>query len=99
MGVTDLRPYFTQIISHNFMTVHRIVTKHGTEMRLNKSFKCAKFHPDSSTHSCFMADFAKCAKRSRRRKKNEEKTPHFGRLYIGNSLSNFLKIWNVDSPT
>ena len=68
MGVTDLRPYFTQTIGHNSVNVHRIPTKLGTEIRLNEPFKCAKFQPDWSTNSCFMADFAKCAKRSSRRK-------------------------------
>ena len=66
MGVTDLRPYFTQIIGHNSVNVHQIPTKLGTEIRLNEPFKCAKVQPDPSTHSCFIADFAKCAKRSRR---------------------------------
>ena len=72
MGVTDLRPYFTQIIGHNSVNVHRIPTKLGTEIRLNVSFKCAKFQPDPSTHSCFIADFEKCVKR--RRKKRRKKT-------------------------
>ena len=62
MGVTDLRPYLTRIIDHNSVNDHRILTKVGTEIRLNEPFKCAKFQPDWSTHSCFMADFAKCAK-------------------------------------
>ena len=75
VGVTDLRHYFTQIIGHNSVTVHRIPTKLGTEIHLNEPFKCAKFQPDTSTHSCFMADFAKCAKiRSRRRKKRRKKS-------------------------
>ena len=68
MGVTDLRPYFTQIIGYNYVDVHRIPTKLGTEIRLNEPFKCAKLQPDWSTYSCFMADFAKCAKRNRRKK-------------------------------
>ena len=62
MGVIDLRPYFTRIINHNSVNVHRIPTKVDTEIRLNEPFKCAKFPPDWSMHSCFMADFAKCAK-------------------------------------
>ena len=62
MGVTDLRPYFTQIIGHNSVNVHWIPTNVGTEIRLNEPFKCAKFQPDWSTILCFMADFAKCAK-------------------------------------
>ena len=60
MGVTDLQPYFTQIIGHNSVNVHRIPTKLGTEIHYNEPFnKCAKFQPDWSTHS----DFVKCAKR------------------------------------
>ena len=38
VGVTDLRPYFTQIIGHNSVNVHRIPTKVGTEIRLNEPF-------------------------------------------------------------
>ena len=30
--------------------------------------------------------------------KNEEKTPNFGRSYLGNGRSDVLQIWNVDSP-
>ena len=75
VGVTDLRPHFTQIIGHNSLNVHRIPTNLGTEIRLNEPFKCAKFQPDPSTHSCLIADFAKCAKRrSKRRKKRRKKT-------------------------
>ena len=43
--VTDLRPYFTHIIGHNSVNVHRIPTKVGTEIRLNEPFKCANFSP------------------------------------------------------
>ena len=68
VGVT---PYFTQIVSHNSVNVHQIPTKLGTEIHYNEPFKCAKFQPDWSMHSCFMADFAKCVKRSSRRKKNQ----------------------------
>ena len=39
MGVTDLRPYFTQIIGHNSVNVHQIPTKRGTEICLNEPFK------------------------------------------------------------
>ena len=37
-------------------------TKGGTEIRLNEPFKCAKFQPNPSMRSCFMANFVKCAK-------------------------------------
>ena len=33
VGVTDLRPYFTHIIGHNSVYVHRIPTKVGTTIR------------------------------------------------------------------
>ena len=39
VGVTDLRPYVTQIIGHNSVNVHRIPTKRGTEIRLNEPCK------------------------------------------------------------
>ena len=71
MGVTDLRPYFTQTISHNSVNVHRSPTKLGTEIRLNEPFKCAKFQPDPSTHSCFIADLQSVRKEEE--KKYEEK--------------------------
>ena len=32
-------------------------------------------------------------------RKEEEKNPNFGRSYLGNGWSDFLQIWNVDSPT
>ena len=93
MGVTDLRPYFTRIIGHNSMNVHRIPTQLGTEIRCNDPFKCANLQPDWRTNSCFMANFAKCAKRRTEKKRN------FGRSYLGNGWSDFLHILYVDSPT
>ena len=74
MGVTDLRPYFTQILGHNSVNVQRIPTKLGTEIRLNEPFKCTKFQPDWSMHSRFMADFAKCAKRRRKKRRKKPLT-------------------------
>ena len=32
-------------------------------------------------------------------RKEEEKNPNLGRSYLGNGWSDFLQIWNVDSPT
>ena len=57
-----------QTIGHNSMNVHRIPTKLGTKIHLNEPFKCAKCQSDWRTHSYFMVDFFKCAKRSRRKK-------------------------------
>ena len=31
--------------------------------------------------------------------KKKEKNPNFGQSYLRNGLSDFLQIWNVDSPT
>ena len=78
MGVTDLRPYFTQIIGHNSVNVHRIPTKLGTEIRLNEPFTCAKFQPDPSTHSCFIADLQSVRKEEEveeEEKKTKKKKP------------------------
>ena len=87
MGVTDLRHYYTQIIGHNSMNVHRILTKLGNEIRLNEPFKCAKVQPNWSMHSYFMADCAKYAKRSRR--KNKEKNPKLWPLVSRKWLEQF----------
>ena len=35
----------------------------------------------------------------RKEEVEEEKNPNFGRSYLGNGWSDFLQIWNVDSPT
>ena len=43
--MTDLRPYFTQIIGHNSVNVHRIPTKVGTEIHLNEPFSVPNFSP------------------------------------------------------
>ena len=51
VGLRDLRPYFTRIIDHNSVNVHRIPTTVGTGIRLNEPFKCAKVQLDWSTHS------------------------------------------------
>ena len=89
VGVTDLRPYFTQIIGHNSVNVHRIPTKVGTQIRLNEPFKCAKFQPDPNMHSCFMVDFAKCAKWRSSRRKNEEIKTKFCSLVSRKWLERF----------
>ena len=31
--------------------------------------------------------------------KKKKKKPNFGRSYLGNGWSDFLQIWNVNSPT
>ena len=47
--------------------------------------------------ACY-SNFCKCAKR-RRKKKQRKKKRNFGHSYLGNGLSDFLQIWNVDSPS
>ena len=61
MGMTEVRPYFMERISHNSVNVNQIPTKRGTEVRFNEPFKCVKFQPDRYTYWCFMVDFAKYA--------------------------------------
>ena len=66
-------------------------------MRLWTPFLCATFQGDRSTRLRFI----KCAKRRRRRKKkkrrkkNETLAAHISEM----ALSDFLQIWNVDSPS
>ena len=43
MGMTEVWPYFMQIIGHNTMNIHQIPTKLGTKICFNETFKCAKF--------------------------------------------------------
>ena len=45
MGVTDLRPYFTQIVGHNSVNVHQIPTKFSTEICLNEPVSVPNFSP------------------------------------------------------
>ena len=37
--------------------------------------------------------------RKEEKQRRKEKKPNFGRSYLGNGWSEFLQIWNVDSPT
>ena len=62
MGMTEVRPYFKQIIGHNSMKFHQIPTNLGTEIHFIELLKCTKVQPDWITHLHFMVDFAKCAK-------------------------------------
>ena len=87
--MTDLRPYLTQIIGHNSVNVHWIPTKVGTQIRLNEPFKCAKFQPDPSTHSCFMADFANVRNEEVEEEKNEEIKTKFYSLVSRKWLERF----------
>ena len=75
------------------MNVHRIPTKLGTEIRLNEPLTCAKFSPIGARIRVLWRILQSV------RKEVEEKNPNFGRLYLGNGLSDFLQKWNVDSPT
>ena len=73
--MTDFRPYFTQIIRHNSVNVHRIPTKLGTEIRLNEPFKYVKCQSDWSMNLCFIADFANVRKEKvEKEKKTKKKT-------------------------
>ena len=75
MGMTGVQSNFTQIISHICVILYRIPTKRGTEIRLNKPFKCTKFQLDRNTRLYFMADFAKCVKRRIIGRKKTKKKP------------------------
>ena len=94
--MTTNRSCFTRIIVHKSLTVHRISTKFDTRIHLWTPVLCAKFQGDRSTRLRFSySNFCKCAKRRRRKKKTQK----FGCSYLGNGLSDFLQIWNVDSSS
>ena len=77
-----------RILSGNPMNIHRIPTKLGTEIHLNEPFKCTKLQPDWSTHSCFMADCAKCAKRRKNEEKKTKLWPLVSRKWLERFSSN-----------
>ena len=87
--MTDLRPYFMQIIGNNSVNVHRIPTKVGTEIRLNEPFQCAKFQPNPSTHSCFMANLRSVRNEEDEEEKNEEIKTKFCSLVSRKWLERF----------
>ena len=60
---------------------------------LNREILCAKFQGDRSTRLRFIAIFSSVRKERRKKPRN------FGFSYLGNGLSDFLQIWNVDSPS
>ena len=71
-------------------------------MRLWTPFLCAKFQGDRSTRLRFIAICASVRKDEEEEEKNnktKKKKRNFGRSYLGNGLSDFLQIWNVDSPS
>ena len=68
-------------------------------MRRWTPFLCTKFQGDRSTRLRFIAIFASVRKDEEEEKKTKKKKRNFGRSYLGNGLSDFLKIWNVDSPS
>ena len=92
--MTDLRPYFTHIIGHNSVYVHRIPTKVGTEICLNEPFKCAKFQPYPSFYGRFCEV---CKMKNTKKKKTKKLKRNFVRSYLGNGWTDFLQIWYVDS--
>ena len=54
---------------------------------------------------CILYQFVQVCENTRKKKNkikkknNQEKKRNFGRSYLGNGLSDFLQIWNVDSPS
>ena len=70
VGITDLWPDFMRIIGHNSINLHQISTKVGTEIHFLKSLLCVpSFSFIWSMHLFFMAEFAKCAKWRKTKKK------------------------------
>ena len=95
VGMTTNRFCFMQIISYNSRTIHRIHTKFDARIRLWVSFLCAKCQGDRNTCLHFIAIFISVQKHEEEKMKKKK---NFGSLYLGNSWSDFLQIWYVDSP-
>ena len=72
-------------------------TKCDARIRLWTPFLCVKFQGYRSTRLLVIAIFASVRK-DEEEKKTKEKKRNFGSSYLGNGWSNFLHIWNVDSP-
>ena len=93
MGMTDLQPYFMQIIGHNSMNVHLNPTK----------LRSAVMSPLSVPNFCLIRAHSRVlmqiSKVQNKEEKNEEIKRNFGRLYLRNVWSDFLQICYVDSPT
>ena len=66
----------------------------GTEMRLYTPLLCANFQGDRIWRSRFIAVFVSVRKEEE--EKNEETKPIFEVAYLGNALSDFDLIWNVE---
>ena len=101
VGVTDLRPYFTQIIGHNSVNVHRIPTKVGTEIRLNEPFKCVKNFSPIRARIRVLWWILRSVRNEEveEEKKYEEIKTKLCSLVSRNGWSDFLQIWCVDSPS
>ena len=79
------------------MPVYRIPAKVGTEMRLYTPLLCAKFQGDRIWRSRFIAVFVSVQKEEENKKKKKKETkPIFEVAYLGNTLSDFAPIWNVE---
>ena len=55
---------------------------------------CAPNFKAIGVRICVYINFCRCAK-----DEEQEKKRNFGRSYLGNGFSDFLQIWNVDSPS
>ena len=98
VGVTTNRSCFTRIIGHNSLIIHRISTKFDARIRRWTPFLCAKFQVVRSTRLLVIAIFSSVRKDEEEEKRTKKKKQNFGSSYLGNGWSDFLQIWNVDSP-
>ena len=64
-------------------------------------FLCAKCQGDRNTRLFVIAIFASVRKdeEEEEKKKRRKKKRNFVHSYLGNGFSDFLQIWNVDSPS
>ena len=77
------------MVANNFVSVYRILTKHGTKMCPYTSCMCTKFQGNQIIHFRFMVTFIP---RQKEEKKTEETKPVFESLYLRNAWRDLVEI-------
>ena len=68
IGMTEIRPYFTQIIGNNSVNVHRIPIKLGTEIHFNEPLRVPNFSPIEARIGVY-GRFCKVCEKKKQKKK------------------------------
>ena len=80
------------------MPIYFIPATIGTEMCLYTPLLCTKLQGNRILRSCFIAVFVSVRKEEEKyeEKKPQETKPIFEVAYLGNTLSDFAQIWNME---